>query len=184
VTIDTIRRKKVASRSVLNITGDAVLDVFIGWAFLYFLVSIVCSAINEGIASAFNLRGKDLEKGIRNLARGHRRGERFLQSLASSSSVYEQEVSWRRSHLGRAFRDKKPSYIPSRVFGFTVLDTLAPPSDATRSADLFARVQGRRERHYQSHCRGLFRGALDEAEGNVDRLREALDDRSTKSWIA
>ena len=87
MTIDTIRRKKVASRSVLNISGDAVLDVFIGLAFLYFLVSIVCSAINEGIASAFNLRARDLEKGIRNLARRHRRGERFLQSLASSSSV-------------------------------------------------------------------------------------------------
>src|SRR5712691_9325832 len=53
--------------NVLNITGNAAIDVFIGLAFFYFLLSIFCSAINEGIATAFNLRAKDLEKGIRNL---------------------------------------------------------------------------------------------------------------------
>jgi len=52
---------------VLNITGNAAIDVFIGLAFFYFLLSIFCSAVNEAIATTLNLRAKDLERGIRNL---------------------------------------------------------------------------------------------------------------------
>jgi hypothetical protein len=47
--------------------SSASLDVLIGLFFLFFLLSIVCSAINEGIATALGLRAKTLEQGIRNL---------------------------------------------------------------------------------------------------------------------
>ena len=44
--------------AVLSISGNAALDVLIGLFFLYFLLSLVCSSINEGIAAAFRLRSK------------------------------------------------------------------------------------------------------------------------------
>ena len=51
----------------MNLSGSAALDVLLGLFFLYFLLSIVCSAINESIASALNMRAKYLERGIRTL---------------------------------------------------------------------------------------------------------------------
>jgi hypothetical protein len=53
-----------------NLTGFAALDVAIGLAFLFFLLSTVCSAINEGIASAAGWRAKNLEDAIVRLLHG------------------------------------------------------------------------------------------------------------------
>jgi hypothetical protein len=44
-----------------------MLEVAIGVVFIYILLSLVCSAINEGIASVLNQRGKNLFEGIKNL---------------------------------------------------------------------------------------------------------------------
>jgi hypothetical protein len=47
------------------------VDVALGLILVYFLLSIVCSAVNEMIASALGWRARDLEKGIRQLLRAH-----------------------------------------------------------------------------------------------------------------
>jgi hypothetical protein len=47
--------------------GSEVLDVAIGILFVYLTLSLICSAIQEGIAAFFKLRAKDLYMGIRNL---------------------------------------------------------------------------------------------------------------------
>jgi len=103
----------------MSITGNAAIDVFIGLAFLYLLLSTVCSAINEGIATALNLRAKDLEKGIQNL---------LGDDQAAKDRFY---AGWRIQALSKPKRflgwipglgDKKPSYVPSRVFALTLLE--------------------------------------------------------------
>jgi hypothetical protein len=40
------------------------LDVAIGLVFVYFILALVCSVVNEGIASVLRWRAKDLERGI------------------------------------------------------------------------------------------------------------------------
>ena len=55
---DGVRRPEYL-RPVPNISGNAALDVLIGLFFLYFLLSLVCSAINEsngGYLSAGRVR--------------------------------------------------------------------------------------------------------------------------------
>jgi uncharacterized membrane-anchored protein len=52
---------------VPNVSGIAALDVLIGLFFLYFLLSIVCSSVNEAIAAVVNMRAGYLERGIRTL---------------------------------------------------------------------------------------------------------------------
>ena len=44
-----------------------VLDVAIGMAFVYLLLSLLCSAVAEFIAGTLGLRAKNLEAGIRSL---------------------------------------------------------------------------------------------------------------------
>jgi len=47
--------------------GSSILEVAIGMIFVYLFISLICSAINEGIASLINKRGKNLFEGVKNL---------------------------------------------------------------------------------------------------------------------
>jgi hypothetical protein len=47
--------------------GSEILEVVAGIGFLYLLLSLMCSAITEGIARAFGMRSGTLRSGIRNL---------------------------------------------------------------------------------------------------------------------
>jgi hypothetical protein len=103
---------------VVALSGYPALDVFIGLAFLYFLLSIVASSINEAIASILGLRAKTLEKGIRELLGSREAADQFY------SDIRVKALS--RSTLFSFLRGDKPSYIPSRVFALALLDTVAP----------------------------------------------------------
>jgi hypothetical protein len=48
-----------------DLTGLTALDVAIGLAFAFFLVSVLCSTIHELIAAGLGWRAQDLEKAIR-----------------------------------------------------------------------------------------------------------------------
>src|SRR6516165_9901959 len=47
--------------------GSVVLEVAIGLAYLYLLLSVICSALNEGLAGLLALRAKTLAAALRNL---------------------------------------------------------------------------------------------------------------------
>jgi hypothetical protein len=155
---------------VPNVSGNAALDVLIGLFFLYFLLSIVCSSINEGISAVFKLRGANLERGIRVL-------------LADPAKAKEFYAHWRMRSLikppGLIFKsERKPSYIPSRVFALTLLDTFAPPVGGAPD-DLIGRATAALGPHAKEGSnetvRGLLQDALTDARGNVDRFRASLE---------
>jgi hypothetical protein len=97
--------------------GSGVLDVAIGVAFVYLLLSLICSAVTEGIARIFAMRSSNLKDGIRNLLDDQ--GEvGYVQALYEHpliSGLYRQ--GWF-DRLVR--RDGKPSYIPSRTFALAL----------------------------------------------------------------
>ena len=101
--------------------GSGVLDVAIGVAFVYLLLSLICSAVTEGIARIFAMRSSNLKDGIRNLLDDQ--GEvGYVQALYEHpliSGLYRQ--GWF-DRLVR--RDGKPSYIPSRTFALALFDIL------------------------------------------------------------
>lgn len=47
--------------------GSVVLEVIIGLVLVYFIISVICSALNEWIARIFTMRAKTLEAGIKGL---------------------------------------------------------------------------------------------------------------------
>ena len=159
-----------------NLSGNAALDVLIGLFFMYFLLSIVCSAINESISSMLNLRAKYLERGVRTL---------FVRD-ANVRAFYSH---WRVRALikppGMIFKaPRKPSYLPSRTFALTLLDTFAPPDEGAESHDLIARANkalgpppddADPPTRPNEIVRGLLRDALEEARGDVDRFRAVLE---------
>jgi hypothetical protein len=81
------------------------LDVAIGLVFVYFILALICSLVNEGIASFLRWRAKDLERGI----------EQLLGTDASRFS--EHPLIAGQIDPKRGF----PSYLSSRSFATALL---------------------------------------------------------------
>src|SRR4051794_4551739 len=59
---------------MLNLTGSPALDLAIGLAFIFFLLSTLASAIHELIAAALGLRARTLEEGLRSMLEDPEKG--------------------------------------------------------------------------------------------------------------
>lgn len=92
--------------------GSAAIEVAIGLAFVYLLLSVVALHINEFIATIFSLRAKDLERGIRRLLAGDNTLLAGFWAHPLISSMLPKE-------------GKRPSYIPSGPVALAIFDTLA-----------------------------------------------------------
>ena len=97
----------------------AALDVASGLTFVYLVLSLVCSALNETISSVFSWRARFLREGIANLLDSDDRanGEKLMKQLYGHPRVNAliRPVSRR----GRA---RYPSYIPAQTFVAALLD--------------------------------------------------------------
>jgi len=101
--------------------GLEILDVVVGLAFVYLLLSLVCSAINEYVSALLNLRGRALIQGIEHLL-----DDANDPHLASDVLDHRLIRSlYCRSVFGRM---RKPSYIPARSFAMALLDCVENPS--------------------------------------------------------
>ncbi|MGI8586949.1 MAG: hypothetical protein ACR2M0_04575 [Chloroflexia bacterium] len=118
--------------------GSNVLEVAIGLIFIYFLLSLTCSGINEFLAGLFKWRARDLEHGITNLICNPALAQQVLNHpLIKAMGNDNAEAAPVKALAGtqgasgkpdaKAYAGK-PSYIPARTFSLALLDTLAPAS--------------------------------------------------------
>lgn len=100
--------------------GSSALDVAIGLAFLYLVLGLLCTTINEFIETLLRKRAKDLEWGIRELLGGEQAGAwlRRLYEHPFVFSLFDGEYA----HRGRNL----PGYIPSKTFALALLDLVLP----------------------------------------------------------
>ncbi len=151
--------------SVAALTGNAALDVLVGLFFLYFLLSIVCSAVNEGIAATFNLRAKNLERAICSLLDGQANADSFFEHPRIQALF---------KPGGRVLfkNGRKPSYIPSRAFALTLLDKFVHSGSPK---DVLARAEAAVKQVPSDRIRRVLQDALDDADGDFVRFRGALE---------
>jgi hypothetical protein len=151
---------------VPDVSGIPALDVLVGLFFLYFVLSIVCSAVQESLAQVFNLRAKTLEQGVRNLLGDEGLTDRFFR--------HPRVKALSKPH-GILRAGGGPSYIPSRVFALTLLDSLFPPGEGD-SRDVFALAREKLEDpEVPGRVKTLLRDALDHAGDHRDRFRGELE---------
>src|SRR5258708_34342468 len=111
--------------------GSAIVEVVIGLAFVYFILSVIASHLNELIAGALGWRAAGLERGLRAL---------LADVPGLADSVWQHGlVSGLSSKPGRG-----PSYVPSTNFAMalsTPLDTaVKAPLEGQSLPPLFADV--------------------------------------------
>ena len=140
--------------------GSTILDVAIGIIFIYLLVSLVISAINELIAAKLKSRATNLTQGIQAL----------LQDPSQAgwvAKLYQHPLIQSLSPP-----NCKPSYIPSRTFALALLDLIAPATtDASRTlADLKAGMV-----NLPQPLQRTLTNLLDEAHHDVERLKTQIE---------
>jgi len=107
--------------------GSEILDVVLGLAFVYLLLSLVCSAINEYVAALLNRRGEALIAGIEQLLEDAK--DPHLKSDVLNHRLIRSMYT--KSIFGR---ERKPSYIPARSFAMALLDSVENPSQRAVAA--------------------------------------------------
>ena len=95
--------------------GSNVLEVAIGLVFVYFLLSLLCSTINEQvIARFFALRANTLEEGITSML-ANSQGNQLVTQL------YENPLIKGFSQKAASGKPRKPSYIPANAFAVALM---------------------------------------------------------------
>ena len=97
-------------------TSFPYLDLAIGMSFVYLLMALVCSTVNEAIAGVINSRGKTLEKGITSL----------LHDPALKAKLYAHPLIQGIQNEN----NRLPSYISSNKFALALMDILTGPAAA------------------------------------------------------
>ncbi len=142
--------------------GSEILDIIIGLIFVYLLLSLVCSAINEYIASITNKRGKVLVQGIEALLKDSGVTDAFyahplVSTITGDKATLDRYIerekyvakkwwpgvrwiyrlySWFRHKDLRHYRI--PSYLPARTFALALVDVAGYNPRRTRDASATA----------------------------------------------
>jgi hypothetical protein len=125
--------------------NSTTLEVAIGMALIYLLLSLFCTAINEAIAGILGSRAKNLEKGIKSLFTDGLKTDKGFDDKGSVipavslteaiyghglvQSLYRSTPAERANHWFGNFGSSLPSYIPARTFSIALLDILFPPGN-------------------------------------------------------
>ena len=101
---------------------SAILDVAIGLAYIFLLVSLLVTAATEALSGWLKWRSEHLWRGLEQLlqsedARNEVYNHPLIKGLARVSVVTPE---WNNGRSG-------PSYIPSRTFALAVIDILRRP---------------------------------------------------------
>jgi len=166
----------------MGLFNSTVLDVAIGLVFVYLLLSIFCTAVNEWIAGILQTRAKTLKAGISGLLDNQ-------PFNADTKSTFLGEFYKHPIVTGTMQNGGDPSYLSSRTFSTTIMDLVTPAVQGARTFDDFLKgVQGLPDGDVKKALLSLISGAqgrLDIAQKNIEVWFDDSMDRVTgwyKRW--
>jgi len=148
--------------------GSTILDVAIGMVFVYLLISLICSSLNELIEAKLKYRAKDLEKGITNLLGDSGLVQR-LYAHPLVKALYKQ--------------GDKPSYIPSQTFSLALWNLATYAQEGKDAAVAVTRslpeirkaVAGLPDEGGLKDLKVSLLTLMDEAGNDLDRARKNVE---------
>jgi hypothetical protein len=147
--------------------GTPIFEVALGLAFIFFLFSLVISSAVEGIASIFQVRETNLERGVERML-----GDPSLAKEVLDNSLVKVDVTSEK---------RKPAYVSSRNFGLALTQILR------RKGRGSAGKAGNGKKAMKELARGVggyadgtpvreqLDGMLEEAQGSVAGFRTAAE---------
>jgi hypothetical protein len=115
-------RSRTFTYEAADMFGSSALDIAIGAVFIFLLLSIFATTVNEIIFSFLNMRGRELLRGIATLLSD-------VQKTGLVTEIYNhgQVFGLFEGNFDPRKPGKLPSYIPSRNFALALLDAVAQP---------------------------------------------------------
>ncbi len=156
--------------------NSSIIEIVIGLAFIYLLLSLICTSLTELISRAFAMRSENLKKGIENLLAGteedaDKLGRKifdafYLHPLIKRLSKRDSVVPIRRSK-------SLPSYIPSNIFARTLLDIITNEKPAETIKDSIGQLD-------DSEIRKLLQSLNVDLDNDISKAKENLE-KATKN---
>jgi hypothetical protein len=109
--------------------GSAIIDIAIGIVFIFLLVSVIASTINEFILSFLNMRGKELLAGLQTLLDDADGASGLVTKLYNQGQIY----GLFKGPFDPKKRGNLPSYIPSQNFVMAFLDIIPAAAQMSTS---------------------------------------------------
>lgn len=182
--------------------NSETLEVAIGMAFLFLLMSLICTGIQEWLEGIFKWRAMDLERGVRTLLNdpdGTLTSLVYKHPLVFSLFQGDYEKSHLTSspttpganakHMRLRARRHLPSYIPAVSFATALIDLVAR-GKVEKTSDGGAQGQTQRDapppltlallreraasEHMPEHLRQVVLSALDHCGGDLERFRLSI----------
>jgi hypothetical protein len=166
--------------------GSEILEVAIGIIFVFILVSIICTAIREGIETWMKERAAYLEHAIRELLHDPK-GDGLAKDLYTHpliSGLFSGDYEPRDSlKLGRPFASggKLPSYIPTGTFVTALMDIAArgtkPGAASDTNAPLISldSMRANVSNIGNPQVQRALLAAIDSAQGDLNKAQAKLE---------
>lgn len=152
--------------------GSTILEMAISLVFVYFLLSLVCTAFNEWVARMLALRSRTLEAGIKNLLSDPNFDDKAkeLYQHPIIKGLYKQGTvdKWLR-------REGKPSYIPAQHFALALMDTVFEDPETGRRQPL-DQINDTIANLEPKDLRKVFQTLMDQADNELDKFQEDLEE--------
>ena len=144
--------------------GMTILDVAIGLVFVYLLLGILCTFINEWIARLFSLRSQNLRRGLKQLL-----ADPGMSGLAK-------EVLGHSLIKGSADPKKGPSYITPENFARVLIDIIDQKSQgAAKAAKAGNDIKTALDRaQLPPEVNAAMTGLIDSVDTDINQLRNNL----------
>jgi hypothetical protein len=155
--------------------GSVILDTAIGVVFVFLLLSLIATAVQEALQVFLKSRAKHLEAGIKRLLNDG-------TGTGLAGALYQHPLV--RGLYDASKPKDRPSYIPTRNFAVALLDMVArgtDPDDATQATGTAQpiSVEGVRltvQKIGNQPVQRAILAALDTAEGSLVRAQRNLED--------
>ncbi|HEX4301278.1 MAG TPA: hypothetical protein VHZ78_00690 [Rhizomicrobium sp.] len=135
-----------------------VIDVAIGLIFVYLLLGLIGSALQELVASALTWRGKLLVDAVTKLVANGDAAAPFLQKLLGHGL------------MSGLTADRAASYLPSKTFSLALIDTLSAGS----TAPVFSAVQNGISGLPPGGTRDSLLAFVKDSGGDLDKFKASL----------
>ena len=150
--------------------NSGILDVVVSLIFIYLILSLVCTAVNEAIEARLKKRAATLEQGIREMLSDDD-GTGFASDLYNHPLIYS---LFRGKYDPKGSKKHLPSYIPAKNFARALTDIVLTKSDSPdNSIASFKQAISSLE---NARVRGALLALVNETGTDIDKARKNIED--------
>jgi hypothetical protein len=179
--------------------GSDTIEVVIGLVFVYFVVSLLCSAVTEWIARAIAMRAKTLKEGIRKLLGNENMQQAIfkhpLVTGLSPNAGFAEKVAtfwknWRKGQAKGAAEPEEgdkpgPSALPARTFSVVLLDTLTGEQEMSQQVFEGLGEKINQNKEISADTKKALTTLLKSARSGAEKWEDALTEfrSSVENWF-